>query len=372
MTRSSWWKAPPTTSRPGLSGHDAAIKAMGELFGPIIGITLVLMSVFIPAAFLPGLTGRLYAQFALVIAATALISAINAATLKPTQCALWLRPTVPMEKRNWFYRGFNRGYGRLEHWYVGLIGAMTKHAGAMVVLALILMGGGIYGLGRLPTGFLPLEDQGYFLVSVQLPDSASLGRTQAVMAKLQKAVSAVPGVQDVVCISGISVLDNSASLSNAGVAYVILKDWSERTAASEGLLGMFQALTAAVAPIEEATTLVVPPPPIQGIGNSGGFSMQVELRDGSGDFSKLQSLTQTIVEQRAQPVRTGAVEHDHPNRGAADVGGGEPDEGGGVADFHRTGVPDAGDLCRIQFRRPDQQVRADVPGLCPGRRGVSR
>ena len=91
---------------------------MNELFGPIIGITLVLMSVFIPAAFLPGLTGRLYAQFALVIAATALISAINAATLKPTQCALWLRPTVPPEKRNWFYRGFNRGYGRLERWYV--------------------------------------------------------------------------------------------------------------------------------------------------------------------------------------------------------------------------------------------------------------
>jgi HAE1 family hydrophobic/amphiphilic exporter-1 len=279
----------------GLSGHDAAIKAMRDLFGPIIGITLVLMSVFIPAAFLPGLTGRLYAQFALVIAATALISAINAATLKPTQCALWLRPTVPMEQRNWFYRGFNRGYGRLERWYVGLIGSMTKRAGVMVVLALLVMGGGIYGLARLPTGFLPLEDQGYFLVSVQLPDSASLSRTQAVMAQVQKAVSVVPGVQDVVCISGISVLDNSASLSNAGVAYVVLKDWSQRTSASEGLLGMFKALSAAVAPIEGATTLVVPPPAIQGIGNSGGFSMQVELRDGSGDFSKLQSLTQTIV-----------------------------------------------------------------------------
>ena len=114
----------------GLSGHDAAIKAMRDLFGPIIGITLVLMSVFIPAAFLPGLTGRLYAQFALVIAATALISAINAATLKPTQCALWLRPTVPMEKRNLFYRGFNRGYSRVERWYVRLVGWMTRHAGS--------------------------------------------------------------------------------------------------------------------------------------------------------------------------------------------------------------------------------------------------
>ncbi|MEA2791224.1 MAG: hypothetical protein QOG73_3630 [Acetobacteraceae bacterium] len=279
----------------GLSGHDAAIKAMNELFGPIIGITLVLMSVFIPASFLPGLTGRLYAQFALVIAATALISAINAATLKPTQCALWLRPSVPPEKRNRFYRGFNSVYAKLEHWYVGLIGSMTRRSGVMVVLALILMGGGLFGLGRLPTGFLPLEDQGYFLVSVQLPDSASLSRTQEVMAKIQRAVGAVAGVQDVICISGISVLDGSASLSNAGVAYVVLKDWSERTSASQGLLGMYQALSTAVAPIEEASILVVPPPAIQGIGNSGGFTMQVELRDGSGDFSKLQSLARTIV-----------------------------------------------------------------------------
>jgi HAE1 family hydrophobic/amphiphilic exporter-1 len=279
----------------GLSGHDAAVKAMQELFGPIIGITLVLMSVFIPAAFLPGLTGKLYAQFALVIAATAFISAVNAATLKPTQCALWLRPTVPLEKRNIFYRGFNNVYGRVERWYVRLIGGMTGRAGLMVVLALLVMGGGLWGLTRLPTGFLPLEDQGYFLVSVQLPDSASLGRTQAVMDRVQKAVSAVPGVQDVVCVSGISVLDNSASLSNAGVAYVILKDWSERTSAAEGFAGMYAALSRAVAPIQEATTLVVPPPAIQGIGNAGGFTMQVELRDGSGDFAKLQSLTRTIV-----------------------------------------------------------------------------
>jgi hydrophobic/amphiphilic exporter-1 (mainly G- bacteria), HAE1 family len=279
----------------GLSGHDAAIKAMNELFGPIIGITLVLMSVFVPAAFLPGLTGKLYAQFALVIAATALISAINAATLKPTQCALWLRPTVPLEQRNWFYRGFNRGYARVEQWYTGLVASMTSRAGLMVILALLVMGGGLYGLTRLPTGFLPLEDQGYFLVSVQLPDSASLDRTRAVMDQVQKAVSGVAGVQDVISISGISVLDNSASLSNAGVAYVVLKDWSQRKAADQGLLGMYRSLSAAVAPIEAATILVVPPPAIQGIGNSGGFSMQVELRDGSGDLSKLQSLTRTIV-----------------------------------------------------------------------------
>src|ERR1700677_2760845 len=112
----------------GMSGHDAAVAAMNQLLGPIIGITLVLMSVFLPAAFLPGLTGRMYAQFALVIAATALLSAVNAVTLKPTQCALWLRPSVPPEQRNWFYRGFNSVYNRLERGYAGLIGRMAARS----------------------------------------------------------------------------------------------------------------------------------------------------------------------------------------------------------------------------------------------------
>ena len=120
----------------GMSGHDAAIKAMDELFGPVIGITLVLMSVFLPAAFVPGLTGQMFAQFALVIAATALISAVNAATLKPTQCALWLRTPVPPEQRNFFYRGFNRVYDRLERGYAALIGRMVRRSGLMVLIAL--------------------------------------------------------------------------------------------------------------------------------------------------------------------------------------------------------------------------------------------
>jgi HAE1 family hydrophobic/amphiphilic exporter-1 len=118
---------------------------MDELIGPVIGITLVLMSVFIPAAFLPGLTGQLYRQFALVIAATALISAINAVTLKPTQSALWLRAPTPLERRNFFYRGFNAVYGLAERAYVRLIGAMTRRSGAMVALALILVGAAIWG-----------------------------------------------------------------------------------------------------------------------------------------------------------------------------------------------------------------------------------
>src|SRR6201988_4282377 len=141
----------------GMTGHDAAIKAMDALFGPIIGITLVLISVFLPSAFLPGLTGRMYAQFALVIAATALLSAINAATLKPTQSALWLRPAVPLEKRNPFYRAFNAGYGYIDRAYGALIGRMVARSGFMVAIALAIMAAAGYGLTRIPTGFLPIE-----------------------------------------------------------------------------------------------------------------------------------------------------------------------------------------------------------------------
>src|SRR6266403_1988382 len=123
----------------GMSGHDAAIKAMDELFGPIIGITLVLMAVFLPSAFVPGLSGQMFAQFALVIAVTALISAVNAATLKPTQCALWLRTPVPPEQRNFFYRGFSRLYNRVEAAYSRLIGRLVAHSNVSVICALILI-----------------------------------------------------------------------------------------------------------------------------------------------------------------------------------------------------------------------------------------
>ncbi len=274
----------------GMSGHDAAIKAMNELLGPIIGITLVLMSVFLPAAFLPGLTGRMYAQFALVIAATALLSAVNAITLKPTQSAMWLRPPVPLERRNMFYRGFNAVYGRTEARYAGLIRHMVEHAGLMTVVALLIIGFAVWGLGRVPTGFLPIEDQGYVLASVQLPDGASLERTRQALQQVTAIASKDSAVDNVIAIAGISVLDNNATLANAGVAYIVLKDWSAR----DKLQTLFPRLSRALDAVD-ARVVVLPPPPIQGIGNAGGFTMQVELRDGSTDFAKLQSITNAMV-----------------------------------------------------------------------------
>jgi HAE1 family hydrophobic/amphiphilic exporter-1 len=274
----------------GMNSHDAAVTAMNELLGPIIGITLVLMSVFLPAAFLPGLTGRMYAQFALVIAATALLSAINAATLKPTQCALWLRPPVPPEKKNAFYRGFNSVYARFERRYAGLIGHMAAHAGLMTIIAFIIMGLAFFGLSRVPTGFLPIEDQGYLLAAIQLPDGAALNRTQETLDQVSAIAQKDSSVDQVIAIAGVSALDNNATLANAGVAYIVLKDWSKR----DDLRTVFPRLSQAMSDVD-ARVIVLPPPPIQGIGNAGGFTMQVELRDGSSDFEKLQSVTNTMV-----------------------------------------------------------------------------
>jgi HAE1 family hydrophobic/amphiphilic exporter-1 len=274
----------------GMSGHDAAIRAMNVLLAPIVGITLVLMSVFLPAAFLPGLTGRIYAQFALVIAATALLSAVNAVTLKPTQAALWLRPAVPLERRNIFYRGFNAVYARAERGYASLMARMVSRAGLMTIIALIVVALAGWGLARVPTGFLPIEDQGYLLVVVQLPDGAALARTQKALEEVSTTAGADRAVDHVVAIAGVSALDDSAPLANAGVAYVVLKPWNAR----EDLRTLFGRLSRELGTID-ARVITLPPPPIQGIGNVGGFTMQVELRDGSADFAKLQSITNTIV-----------------------------------------------------------------------------
>ncbi|MDR6634834.1 HAE1 family hydrophobic/amphiphilic exporter-1 [Phyllobacterium sp. 1468] len=278
----------------GMSGHDAAISAMDMLFGPIVGITLVLMAVFLPAAFLPGITGQIFSQFALVIAATAFISAINAATLKPTQCAMWLRPPVPPEKRNFFFRGFNAVYQRLENGYVSVIGSMVARSGLMAVIALAIIAAAGYGMSRAPTGFLPIEDQGYLLAAVQLPDGAALGRTEKSLEALGKVAKETPGVSQVITIAGISALDNNSALANAGLAYIMLDDWSKR-GPGEDLASLYKTLNAKLKGVGEGRVLVLPPPPIQGIGNAGGFTMQTELRDGSFDLAKLQSLTNAIV-----------------------------------------------------------------------------
>ena len=166
--------------------------------GPIIGITLVLMSVSPPAP--AGDTGQMYRQFALVIAATALISAVNALTLKPTQCALWLRAHDPNKRKNWFFRGFNAVYEPLERWYVRLIRFMVERSRRMVAIAVVLIGPAGWGLTRVPTGFIPTEDQGYVMIAVQMPDGASLERSQNVMDRISRIGLDTPGAAHAIAI----------------------------------------------------------------------------------------------------------------------------------------------------------------------------
>ncbi|HAT9181694.1 TPA: efflux RND transporter permease subunit [Legionella pneumophila subsp. pneumophila] len=278
----------------GMSPKESSILAMKELFGPIIGITLVLMAVFVPAGFMPGLTGSMYAQFALVIAATAFISAINAMTLKPTQCALWLKAPDTSKPKNIFFEAFDRIYNPIESAYVKFIDRLVHRSGKVCLIGIILVACAIYGLTRIPTGFIPMEDQGYLMLSIQLPDGASLGRTDEVVSRLAKKASEVGGVDNVIAIDGISLLDNNSLLSNAGVIYVIFKDWSVR-GKSENLRALYTKFNAIAKETLDAKVLVVVPPPIQGLGMSGGFQMQVELQDGTFDYRKLQQATDQMI-----------------------------------------------------------------------------
>ncbi|WP_115703057.1 efflux RND transporter permease subunit [Legionella sainthelensi] len=283
----------------GTPPKESAIHAMAELMGPVIGITLVLMAVFVPAGFMPGLTGAMYAQFALVIAATAFISAINAMTLKPTQCALWLKPIDPQKKKNAAFRFFDRVYLPIENAYIRFIDKLVHKNKTVCLIGIALVVIAILGLSRIPTGFIPIEDQGYAMLNVQLPDGSSLERTEALMHDLSEQVSKIDGVENVITIDGISLLDNSASLPNGAALYVMFKDWSVR-GKKEDLLEMYKKLNAVAQKNLGAKILVMIPPAIQGLGNAGGFQMQVELQDGSFDYRKLQTATDELIRYAMQ------------------------------------------------------------------------
>jgi HAE1 family hydrophobic/amphiphilic exporter-1 len=275
----------------GLTPKDATIKAMGEMVGPVISITLVLTAVFLPAAFLPGITGQLFRQFALVIASTAIISAINALTLKPAQCALYLRPR--QEKRvNLFYRGFNKVYQALEDSYTGLVRWMVHRPGPMVgVFAAIIALTG-WGFALHPTGFLPTEDQGYAIVVGQLPDAAAQPRVKRVSEEVDAILKKAPGIKAWVKIGGFSVLDG-ANLPTSFSTFVIFEDWKKRGSAlsQEKIVARLQREFGA---IQEGELAVLIPPPISGLGQSGGFQMMVEDQASHG-LTQLQKAVWEII-----------------------------------------------------------------------------
>ncbi|MEI6837389.1 MAG: efflux RND transporter permease subunit [Alcaligenaceae bacterium] len=285
----------------GQTPREGAISAMTELMGPIIGITLVLMAVFLPASFIAGITGQMYRQFALVIAATALISGINAVTLKPTQAAQFIRIKPENEKKNWFYAGFDRYFEKISNSYAGLLQVLMNNRKTASVVGGLLILGAIVGLIKLPTGFIPNEDQGYLVVSTQLPDASSLERTQLGMQQVVSALEKVPGVDRIVSIGGVNALNNNASQSNTGVMYVILKPWEAR-GKGQDLKSIYVGLTTALHAIQEVKAQVLLPPAIPGLGLSGGFQMQLMLTDGSNNFKKLEDATENfLTEARKLP-----------------------------------------------------------------------
>ena len=277
----------------GMPPREATIKAMQELTGPVMGITLALVAVFLPAAFLPGITGQIFRQFALVIAATAVISALNALTLKPVQCAFWLKPRGN-RRPNWFYRGFNRVFEVTTNLYVGVVRRMVSRPYLMLIVFALIMSVTVWEFVRRPTGFLPTEDQGYAILVTVLPEGASQPRSKEVAAKVNAILEKTKGIDAWVHIGGYSVLD-TANIPNVSTTFVVYKSWKERGKKLDQDR-LVAGLSRELAGIQEALVFAVIPPPIRGLGQSGGFQMMVEDRTELG-LAELQRNTDELIQK---------------------------------------------------------------------------
>jgi multidrug efflux pump len=269
----------------GLSPKDAAFKAMEEVSGPVIGIAVVLSAVFIPTAFIPGITGRLYQQFAVTIALSVIISAFNALTLSPALGALLLRPKK--ESRGLlgkFFAWFNRVFNRATNGYVGWCGVLIRKLGFTIVILLVFsVLAGFLG-GKLPRSFLPEEDQGYVFVALQLPNASSLQRTSSAAAKVEEIIMKTPGVDHVTTVVGYNMLSGVQNTYSA-FFWVTLKEWKERKAAEDQYWAIKIHLNVALREIAQGTTITFPPPSIPGVGASGGATFVLEDRSARGvDF----------------------------------------------------------------------------------------
>ncbi len=257
-----------------LSRRQAAEKAMTELTGPVIGEVLVLLSVFIPTAFVSGITGQLYKQFALTIAVSTAFSGFNALTFTPAMCALFLTPRKKNTK-NVIYRVFNKGYAAVENFYKVTIGHMLDKAGVSLAVFFLLAAAGVAAFLMWPTSYVPEEDQGYFMSSIQLPEGASLERTEKVVNDLSARIKReLPEVADVMAISGFSFMGGGAS-SNMGSLFVVLKPWGERKKASQSVYAIIDSVNRMSQSYQEAIIFSVNPPTIQGLGMSSGLEMQL-------------------------------------------------------------------------------------------------
>ena len=291
----------------GMTPHDATVRAMEEVSGPVIAIALILAAVFIPTAFVPGITGQLYKQFAVTIAISVLFSAFNALTLSPALSAMLLRPKK--ESRGplgAFFRWFNRVFGRATDGYVNWCGHLIHKAGfAFLLLGLLVLGAAFFGK-RIPGSFLPDEDQGYLYAGLQLPDASSLQRSSEAARQVEKIILDTPGVESVSSVMGYSML-SGVNATYSSFFFVSLKPWEERKTPETSYVGIKAHLQRALSQVTSGIAFSFPPPAIPGVGTSGGATFILEDRSGSGiDF--LAKNTQIFMsEARKRPELSGVM-----------------------------------------------------------------
>lgn len=282
----------------GVSPTQAAEQAMEELQGPVIGEVLVLLSVFIPTAFISGITGQLYKQFALTIAVSTAFSGFNALTFTPAMCSLFLKPTNG-KPRFFVYRWFNAGFEKVRNVYNSTVGRLLGRPVIAVAVFALLCGAAFWGFMRWPKSYVPSEDMGYFLTSVQLPTGASLERTDSIVKRISADIKALPQVKDVISVSGQSFLGGGAG-SNLASMFVVLKPWSDRKGKANSVDAVIGEVDRLSANVQEAIVFSVNPPSIPGLGMSSGLEMQLL------DINNLgaKEIAQTVAEiQRAAAER---------------------------------------------------------------------
>ncbi len=284
----------------GKSVRDATVQAMAEVSGPVIAIVLVLSAVFVPVAFLGGLTGRFYQQFALTIALSVAISGLVALTLSPALCCLLLKPNHG--PKNWFFRGFNTGFDWITSRYTGVVGFLLRRVLIGLVLFVGLLAATWALFGKVPTGFVPPEDQGYIMTAVILPDGASLERSDAMLKDVEAHYLKDPAVHRVICLGGMNLLAGGANTTNGSTLFVMLKPWDER---KDSTLGIRAILTRAfLAFKDDPRALVLPfnPPPVMGLGTRVGFEFQLQDRAGNGLAKLAEVSNQFVADLAKDPV----------------------------------------------------------------------
>ena len=291
----------------GLSPRDATYQAMSEVSGPIVAIALVLVAVFVPLAFTSGLTGQFYRQFALTIAISTVISAINSLTLSPALAALLLKShdapkdflTRWMDRLfGWFFRGFNRVFRTSSDAYSGGVRRVISRKALMMGVYLVLVGVTFVMFRAVPGGFVPTQDKQYLVGFAQLPDGATLDRTEDVIRRMSDIALKEPGVESAVAFPGLSI-NGFTNSANAGIVFVTLKPFEERKAGDMSGVALAGKLNAKFAGIKEAYIAMFPPPPVQGIGTIGGFKLQIEDRAGRG-YEALNDATNAFLAKARQ------------------------------------------------------------------------